>query len=294
MVENISKEQYKIVKEIGSGSFGKVYKAEDMKSKQTYAIKKIKKQDLEYNEYLKEAFDKELECMKRCECGNSVRLIDYFQTQTHHNIVMELCDTDLEFILNKTPNGFSEDDVKIILRQLYNVFYVMDRENIIHRDLKLRNIMIKYLENTNISSNSYVNFVTKLSDFGFSKVMDEDITKTKLGTPATMAPEILNNKHYTKKADIWSLGVITYQLLFKTLPFRARNEKELMNLINNSKGFKIPDDKKISEALEDLLKNMLQVNPDYRLSLKQYFEHPFFNFKESINRVCILFTFSSI
>ena len=133
-------------------------------------------------------------------------------------------------------------------------------------------------------SNPYIplNFISKLSDFGFSKVMEDDITKTKLGTPATMAPEIMMNKTYTKKADLWSIGIITYQLLFKTLPFKARSEKELLNNILNNKGIKIPEGMKISDTLYDLLKNLLQLDPTLRYSWKQFFEHPFFNENNTI------------
>jgi serine/threonine-protein kinase ULK/ATG1 len=274
MVEGILlKDQYRIIKEIGSGSFGKVYMVEDTKSKFHLAVKKINKKDLEENEYLHQAFWKELDVMRRCECENSVKLVEHFLSSNCYNIVMELCDTDLEIVLNKRSRGFSEEEVKELLKQLNNVFLIMDKENIIHRDLKLRNIMVVF----NKASTSSLNFSAKLSDFGFSKVMDDDITKTKLGTPATMAPEILMNRNYTKKADMWSIGIITYQLLFKMLPFRARNEKDLLNNILNNKGVKIPDGYKISDSLFDLLKNLLQIDPKDRLSWKQYFEHPFFN-----------------
>jgi serine/threonine-protein kinase ULK2 len=288
MVEGIVlKDQYNLLKEIGSGSFGKVYMVEDSKSpsKNTYAIKRINKKDLEENEYLHQAFWKELDVMRKCECENSVKLIEHFVSSNCYNIVMELCDTDLEIVLNKRSRGFPEEEVRILLQQLNNVFAIMERENIIHRDLKLRNIMVVFsnkqncggIEKNQHSQNQPLNFMAKLSDFGFSKVMDDDITRTKLGTPATMAPEILMNKNYTKKADMWSIGIITYQLLFKTLPFKARNEKELLSNILNHKGIKIPDGYKISETLYDLLKNLLQVDPKDRLTWKQYFEHPFFN-----------------
>ena len=273
------KDQYNVIKEIGSGSFGKVYMVEDTKTKTKLAIKRINKKDLEENDYLYQAFWKELEVMKKCECEYSVKLIEHFFSSNFYNIVMELCDTDLDCVLNKRTRGFSEDEVKAILKQLNHVFSIMDRENIIHRDLKLRNIMVIFNKpnQINIHQSSPINFVAKLSDFGFSKVMDDDITRTKLGTPATMAPEILMNKNYTKKVDMWSIGIITYQLLFKMLPFRARNEKELLNNIINHRGIKIPEGYKISETLFDLLKNLLQFDPNNRTSWKQYFEHPFFN-----------------
>ena len=284
MVEGIVlKDQYNVLKEIGSGSFGKVYMVEDIKTKLKLAIKRINKKDIEESDYLYQAFWKELEIMKKCECEFSVKLFEHFFSSNFYNIVMELCDTDLECVLNKRSRGFPEEEVKAILKQLNHVFVIMEKENIIHRDLKLRNIMV-IMNNPNQINirplSSYpINFVAKLSDFGFSKVMDDDITRTKLGTPATMAPGILMNKNYTKKADMWSVGIITYQLLFKMLPFKARNEKELLNIIINHKGIKIPDGYKISETLLDLLKCLLQFEPSNRISWKQYFEHSFFNEK---------------
>jgi serine/threonine protein kinase len=283
MVDKIFlKDEYEVIKEIGSGAFGKVYMVEHIKTKEKYAVKRINKKEIEENEYLYKAFWKELDVMKKCECDFSVKLIEYFLTSNCYNIVMELCDTDLDIVLGKRSKGFTEDEVKVILKQLNTVFAIMDRENIIHRDLKLRNIMVLNVKDLNNNPHQPLTFESKLSDFGFSKIMEDDITKTKLGTPATMAPEIMMNKNYSKKADLWSIGVITYQLLFKTLPFRARTEKELLNTILNSTGIKIPEGYKISDTLFDLLKCLLKVDPNSRYSWKQYFEHPFFN-ESSIN-----------
>ena len=157
----ILNETYKIIKEIGSGSFGKVYMVENIKSKEKFAVKRINRKDIDENEYLVQAFWKELEVMKKCECENSVRLVEYFQCGSYYNIVMELCDSDLEIVLNKRSKAFTEDEVKIILKQLNKVFAIMEKENIIHRDLKLRNIMVIYDK----SPNQNLDFVSKLSDF---------------------------------------------------------------------------------------------------------------------------------
>jgi serine/threonine protein kinase len=273
----IIKDEYEVIKEIGSGAFGKVYMVEHLKTKERLALKRINKKELDESEYLYKAFWKELDVMKRCECYNSVKLVENFITSNFYNIAMELCDTDLDIVLNKRNKGFSEDEVRVLLKQLNTVFNIMDKENIIHRDLKLRNIMVIHVKENSLNPHYPLTFVAKLSDFGFSKIMEDDITKTKLGTPATMAPEIMQNKNYSKKADLWSIGVIIYQLLFKTLPFKARSEKELLNCILNSKGIKIPDGYRISDILFDLLKNLLKVDPSERFSWKQYFEHPFFN-----------------
>jgi serine/threonine-protein kinase ULK2 len=219
----VLKKEYNFLKELGSGSFGKVYLVEDPKSKHTRAMKLINKKKLD--KYLHQAFWKELEVMRKCECENSVKLIEHFKDSECYYILIELCDEDLENVLNKRERGFTEEEVRILLKQLNNVFAIMEKENIIHRDLKLKNIMVVYnklneinlLTDQNIQKHS-LNFTAKLSDFGFSKIMEDDSTFSRVGTPITMAPEVLKNEKYTIKADLWSIGIITYQLLFKTLP----------------------------------------------------------------------------
>lgn len=278
-IDQVLKEQYRILKEIGSGAFGKVYMAEDVQDKnKRYAVKRIPKQKIYQNEYLKFALEKELEIMKCCACENSVLFIEYFETINNYNIIMELCDNDLDYILFRRPKGFSEDELRIILLQLKNVFEIMDQKNIIHRDLKLTNIMICYINKNETGEKKYIpsNFIVKLADFGFSKILEEDITCTHLGTPATMAPEVMMKKNYCKKADIWSLGIIMYQLLYKKLPFNAKNESELLKLILNSTGFIIPEGYTISPCFDNLLKNVLQKDIALRFSWKEFYEHDFF------------------
>ena len=106
------------------------------------------------------------------------------------------------------------------------------RENrIVHRDIKLDNILIKY------EKNNILNFICKLTDYGISKKMNDfTICKTYVGTAITMAPEILKNKgmnkEYDEKCDLWSIGVIIYELYFKRPPF-GNNEALILNLIKN-------------------------------------------------------------
>jgi serine/threonine protein kinase len=292
----IIKDQYRLIKEIGKGSFGYVYLVEDVKNNnRKYALKRIHSNKLNESEYLLKAYNLEIDVMKRCKCDNSVQLVESFQTTNFHNIIMELCEGDLDSIQKARETGFSEEELKAILLQLNNVFKIMNKENIIHRDLKLKNIL--YIINNNVESelslrkgglnlseefsdklaNLKDNIIIKLTDFGFSKVLEEDITSTKLGTPATMAPEIMmhTSKGYTNKVDLWSIGVISYQLLFKRLPFTGYNEQDLLNNIK-TKPLTFPQAKKLTDNCQDFLTKLLQIDPEQRIGWKEYYEHPFF------------------
>lgn len=104
-----------------------------------------------------------------------------------------------------------------MFKQLINAYKSLHEHNIIHRDIKPDNILFK--EGT-----------LKLADFGFCKKLKfaDDLTQTSLGSPLYMAPEVLNNDIYSSKADLWSCGVILYQLLFGKCPYGTCNIKELL------------------------------------------------------------------
>ena len=109
--------------------------------------------------------------MKKCECENSVRLIKNFETEKNLNIIMELCDSDLFDFLNKRLKPFSAEEIKETFLQLNNVFKIMNKNNIIHRDLKLGNILIKFTDETKKK------FIPKLGDYGLSKELkDQQVT----------------------------------------------------------------------------------------------------------------------
>ena len=255
---------YNLKKEIGHGSFGRVYRGEDPKTKELYAIKRVDKRQLQQSQYLEKAFWKEVEIMRKIQSPYSVKLYNVLTSLHYYNMVEELCDGDLYTELMKRPNGFSTEEVRRIMIQLNDAFAQMQKHKIVHRDLKVQNIFIKYTTRPE--------FDVKLGDYGFSKELSDDITATKLGTPITMAPEILMNRAYTSKADLWSIGVIIYHLLFKDLPFKGRNEVMILQNILHNNIPRNPTD----QLLNDLIHRLLVVDPRERITWKDYFAHPFF------------------
>ena len=255
---------YNLKKEIGYGSFWRVYLGEDPKTKELYAIKRVDKRQLQQSQYLEKAFWKEVEIMRKIQSPYSVKLYNVLPSLHYYNMVEELCDGDLYTELMKRPNGFSTEEVRRIMIQLNDAFAQMQKHKIVHRDLKVQNVFIKYTKRPE--------FDVKLGDYGFSKELSDDITATKLGTPITMAPEILMNRAYTSKADLWSIGIIIYHLLFKDLPFKGRNEGMILQNILHNNIPRNPTD----QLLNDLIHRLLVVDPRERITWKDYFAHPFF------------------
>ena len=265
---------------LGKGSFGEVYSGYLKSSGKKIAIKRVNKKKLlgyqGQGEYLLKALKKELECMEKCNCENSVRLYTHLETVNHFNIIMELCDNDLSKELHKRPNGFSVDEVRNIMSQLNNAFKKMADNGIVHRDLKLGNILITYTDEEKTK------FIPKLCDYGFSKEMNDTVTNTHLGTPATMAPEIMKGLSYNSEADLWSVGVLIYQLHFNQLPYKGKNEKEILDGILKKVPYTQPED----FFLKDLINKLLVEEPNKRLSWEEYFNHPFF--KDENDRMKLL------
>ena len=263
--ENIQKGEL-----LGKGAFGEVYSGYLKSSGKKIAIKRVNKKKLlqfaDYGDYLKKALSKELECMEKCNCENSVKLYTHLETVNHFNIIMELCDTDLSKELHKRPNGFNVDEVRSIMSQLNNAFKKMADNGIVHRDLKLGNILITYTDEEKTK------FIPKLCDYGFSKEMNDTVTHTHLGTPATMAPEIMKGLSYNSEADLWSVGVLIYQLHLNQLPYKGKDEKEILANIVKKVPYTQPED----FFLKDLINKLLVEEPCKRLSWEEYFNHPFF------------------
>ena len=201
---------------------------------------------------------------------NSVQFHELYDTEKEYAIVMELCDGNLQNILNKRSSGFNRDEVLDIIKQLNNTFKIMSENKIIHRDLKLENILIKY-DDKNKSK-----FTVKLTDYGVSRKILTLSQKcnTYAGTIMTMAPEILEGEEHDIKCDLWSLGVIIYQLFFKKYPYDGETEVAIYNKIKKF-GQRIIK-KTGDEKFDNLIMKLLVEDPGKRLSWKEYFEDSIF------------------
>jgi serine/threonine protein kinase len=265
--------KYTIYKpEIGSGAYSKVYKALD-KNGNIIAIKKINIHNI--NDKLLERIEYEIHIHKKLDHPNIVKLYDVFRNEKCICLILEYCDQDFDNI----KYNIKPSEIKSFIIQLNNALRYLKDNNIIHRDIKPKNILL--------SGN-----IIKLADFGFASDKTIDMYNTVCGSPLYMAPEIINifigisnevnNKSvYDSKCDIWSLGLIIYECYFKFHPFKnSINIVELYKNIKNNNISFIPltynnyDD---HDKIINLLKQMLVCDVNNRISWQQYFNHNWFS-----------------
>ena len=278
---------FDIKETIKDNIYTSVYKAQLKPNKEIVAVKKIfkdrLKEEMKINLMKEEItdedfkpeiikFNKEIENMQNCMCQSSVEIYDFFDTQKEFIIVMEYCDGTLLKELCKKNPGFSSNEIKEILMQLNIVFKKLSTLHVAHRDIKLNNILIKYI------NDKKTKFRVLLSDYGISNQL-YSLTKkytTHAGSQITMAPEILKGEDYTNKCDLWSIGVIIFQLYCKNYPYKGSVEAAILKDIEK-KGKSVLDFIPEEDSLlKDLLSKMLVEDPEKRISWEEYFNHPFF------------------
>ena len=261
---------FKIKREIGSGSFGRVYLATHFKTHVDYAIKVIDKRN-KTNIEGKPYFRREIEIMAKIRHPNCVRLFGNFEDDNFCYFIMEyIPGGNLYTLMSRNKNtGLNIYLVANIVRDLASAIYYLHNMNppIIHRDIKPENILL--------TNNSKV----KLTDFGWSNYIDFEGEQrlTLCGTPIYLAPEMIQNKGHDKHVDIWCLGVLLFELLTGTPPFIGQNRVILMkNIINVNIVWPSPPRLPIDPDAKDLISKILKKRPNERISLENMIKHSFF------------------
>lgn len=235
-----------------------VYLGRSIQTSEPVAVKVIDKKIFS-NAYNVKNIQSEIDIMKKVSHDNIVRLHDIYQTANNMYIVTEFCqDGDLFKLLQKRKK-IPESEAKGFLKDIMNGAKYLHKNGIIHRDLKPANILLK-------------NGVCKLSDFGFAKSLnsEEAVMKSIVGTPLYMSPQILKKGKYTTKSDLWSIGLIYYEMLHGRTPWPAQNQIELINGIYNKKIAFSPE---ISEKSKDFIKRCLEIYEEDRISWEEAFTH---------------------
>ncbi|KAA6403001.1 MAG: putative Calcium/calmodulin-dependent protein kinase type 1 [Streblomastix strix] len=262
-------EVYQILEELGEGNFAKVRKAKCIATGQLVAIKFIDKIRVIKDPRQLGALFNEINIMKNLNHPHIVHLYEVYETDDHLCLIMELMTGGELFERIAALGSYSERDASLIMRSLFGSIKYLHQRGIAHRDLKPENVLYE-------SKNSIA--AVKISDFGMSKVMDEDVMfQTCCGSPHYVAPEVLENKGYGPEVDLWSLGVMMYVLLCGFPPFFDENNATLFRKIKKGQfAFISPFWNSISVSAKDLISRLLLVDPKQRLSAEQALKHPWF------------------
>ena len=178
---------------------------------------------------------------------------------------MELFDNDLDGYIRKRGKSLNIEEIYDILCQLNNTFIVMRKNKIYHGNINLNNILIK--ENINKK------LIFKLS-INYDREFEEPKYGDYIGMLRFLAPEIIKGKEDCEKSDLWSLGILIYFLCFKEYPFMGNNKKQILLKIES---LDICLKKTQNENLDDLIRRLLTVDINERITWEEYFSHPFFN-----------------
>lgn len=264
-------DKYQKEKELGSGSYGHVYRVKNKITGETRACKQMAKGKIsDMNK-----FNLEINIMSKTDHPSIIKLYEIYEDTRNIYLVMEECTGGELFdrIISRVESGkmYTEKQATKIFQQMISAICYCHSQGICHRDLKPENIL--FLTKDEDSP-------IKVIDFGLSRVT-ADLKKegkqahmtTRVGTAYYVSPEVLQG-YYDEKCDVWSAGVLLYILLSGDPPFNGANDNEIYRCIAKRK-YSFPDNewKNISHEAKDLIQHML-CDPDKRYTAAQVLEHP--------------------
>ncbi|KAK8711409.1 hypothetical protein V6N13_146691 [Hibiscus sabdariffa] len=252
---------------IGSGSFAVVWRSRHRQRGLEVAVKEIDKKLL--SSKVSENLLKEISILSTINHPNIIRLFEAIETEDRIFLVLEYCDGgDLAAYINR-HGKVSEEIARHFMRELAAGLQVLQEKHLIHRDLKPQNLLL---------STKGATPQLKIGDFGFARSLTpEDLAATLCGSPLYMAPEIIQNKKYDAKADLWSVGAILFQLVTGKPPFDGNNHLQLFENILRSTKLQFPEGAvhELHPDCVDLCRSLLRHNPVERLTFREFFKHKF-------------------
>lgn len=249
---------YIFLHQIGVGSYGQVYLAEHKKSRQNVAIKTFNYRD-NNDPFCKIQIQREIDVLKSIDHPYIIQLFDHFQTENAYFAVLEYLEGGnlLEKINSNGP--IAESTAKLIFFQLITSIQFLHRHNIVHRDIKVENILFDKYRNI------------RLADFGLScSTHNKEDLRQQCGSMSYAAPEVIKGEIYSNSVDIWSAGIVLYTMITGNLPFEDSNLQKLYQKIVTTNPTYPPT---MSAQLVDLLNKILTKDPNQRIKSNDLLKH---------------------
>ncbi|KAJ8007376.1 hypothetical protein DPEC_G00116870 [Dallia pectoralis] len=252
------KHRYELLETLGKGTYGKVKKAIERQSGRVVAIKSIRKEKIKDDQDMVH-IRREIEIMSSLKHPHIISIHEVFENKDKIVIVMEYASKGELYDYISERRRLSERETRHFFRQIVSAVHHCHKNGIVHRDLKLENVLLD--ENCNI----------KIADFGLSNLYHKDkLLQTFCGSPLYASPEIVNGRPYHgPEVDSWALGVLLYSLIYGTMPFDGDDHNKLIRQITNGE-YKEPA--QTSDA-RGLIRWMLMVNPIRRATVEDVANH---------------------
>ena len=256
--------------------YGVTHRCQETKTNKMVALKIINKKYLEKISGLKnidkciDSIRQQIAILRKMDGDYSLHLIGSNETSDFFYIITEIWDTNLEKYIRNKKEGLKLVEIKKLFKMLNIVFKRMEKKKIIHGNLKLSNILIKKDNNK---------IIPLICEYGEKGKLNERLNIM----PATSqysAPEILEGENYDNKADLWSIGIILYRLYFNEFPFNGDTQVCLFYDIKKKKNLKKCEE---NFYFNDLIKRLLVIDPNYRMTWDKYFQHKFWESDENNN-----------
>jgi len=275
-----------LIQGLGKGAFGEVYLTSKQGSQEKFATKKIDKK-YAANPKAKKYIDNEIKILKEIDHPNIIKLYDVKENNQNYYLVMEYCNGGglsdcLEYHIKQFRKPFSEEIVQYLMKQIVSGLSYLHGKHILHRDIKLDNILVKFDSEEDRQKKNMLKAKVKIIDFGFARYLHpKQLAFSTLGSPINMEPGILRKLNrmensrdygYDEKADIWSLGTICYEMLIGKCTFDAGSMKELLGKVELG-NYLLPTS--LSKEAASFLNGMLQYDPKKRLTAERLSCHKF-------------------
>lgn len=253
-------DSYRLGRTLGEGAFSVVKEGTNKGTGDSFAIKIVEKKKLSTED--EAALKDEIKILKKLLHVHIIRLYDVFEEPSFFYLVTEQMLGGELFDRIVAKSYYNEKEARDVCKILFEALKYCHSKNVAHRDLKPENLLLMSKHNDS---------EIKIADFGFAKeTTSSTCLLTQCGTPGYVAPEILEGVPYGTKADMWSLGVITYILLGGYPPFIEKNQKELFRKIRHGQyEFHVEYWGQVSTTAKDLISSLLTVDPFRRLTAEE-------------------------
>lgn len=252
-------DDFEIGKPLGRGKFGRVYLARERRTKYIVALKVLSKAQIQRAKF-EHQLRREIEIQSHLRHPNILRMYGYFWDAEKIYLILEYAQGgELYKHLMDQQSGFDEKTAAGIIVQLANALDYCHSKNVIHRDLKPENLLLGR------------NGIIKIADFGWSVHSPSSRRTTMCGTLDYLPPEIVNHQEHDAQADVWSLGILCYELLVGTPPFEAPSTNSTYQRIL---GVDLQFPYQVKQDARDLIAKFLMKQPSQRIALAHVPSHP--------------------